>query len=280
MSRKQQLTSTAKQPKSLAAKETKDMDAKTTALTQIQREVQMIAPLLREPWPIDESSTSALQQQQELLERDVDSLEATLSFIPGRLEQSCMISAKEASSTYKKQSAFGRKIDLRTRFACGRCARCFYSYPGGPNRVQSAAARKEVAGKSISFENFCRNVLGVDSSVVKAEVFFSLLCDVCPAFLPVLIKNRDKFHWSLFVDHCMQAFKMWQSQFARLPCPPPSHLALAAPAADHGSNDSNDNNSHQQQSVGAFFYIFCILVCHSCLVFFDSFLAFGLLGFP
>lgn len=108
------------------------IDRKTVLLEQMRADAAKVASRLPTMW-LPASVQSEFQQQP----HDAETLSTTLAFIPG---QPCGFdSAVAASQVYIQQSAFGRKIDLRTRFACGRCARPFNSYAGGPSREHSSA---------------------------------------------------------------------------------------------------------------------------------------------
>ena len=193
-------------------------DRKAIALAEIGREVDAVVSQLASS--VGEQAVPVPHHHHDIaaeLKSNQSALANTLSFIPGQPQLSLLISFSNpqlASETYKAQAAFGRKIDLRARFACGRCARPFNSYPGGPSLVQSRAARRAVAGKNMEFTIFCREVLGVAHTVVRAEIYFSLLCDLYP---PLLHRATvDAFRWSSFVEHATESFDIWRQRLVQL----------------------------------------------------------------
>ena len=123
-----------KAPKELKAYQT---DKKAIVLATIRQDAQEIA--LRLPPFVADGVQHEFQERKD----DAKTLSATLSFIPGQ-QSDPFRGATEASKLYVQQSAFGRKIDLRARFACGRCARPFLSYPVVPHerRARRLGARQ------------------------------------------------------------------------------------------------------------------------------------------
>lgn len=167
------------------------MDKKTVVLDKIRQEATVIAARL---------SREETKYDTQVQPTDTQALSSILSFVPG--QEKDMTDATIACQIYRQQAVFGRKIDLRTRFALGRCARMFSIYPGGPTRVQAAEARRQAAGidTSIDFDSFCRDLLGVSDMVVRAEIYFSLLCDEFPSLLDALTRpeNYKLFSWAQF----------------------------------------------------------------------------------
>ncbi len=142
---------------------------------------------------------------------ETHNLQLTLSFVPGR--PPAAVAPAVAIQQYKAQSAFGRRIDLRTRFAAGCLARRFYAYEGGPSLSEAAAARQ-----GVNFETFCSQQLGVDAKVVRAEICFSLLCDMAPALLAALCTDRSRaelFSWADIASKSatyVAAWKQWMEE--------------------------------------------------------------------
>lgn len=176
------------------------IDKKAIDLAQIKSGAEVIV-----------SRLSTVPTDYKQIPTDGEMLSQTLLFVPGDAKDP-FANPLEASKMYVAQSSFSRKLDLRCRYALGRCARPFnpsWKEAGGPTRFNSVTARREVVGRDITFEKFCSEILHAAEKVVRAECLFSVLCDQFPPLLAALIESSEHFPWTLFVQHSGEAFQIW-----------------------------------------------------------------------
>ena len=102
-----------------------------------------------------------------------------------------------------------------------------------------------MAQRDIDFKQFCAQFLHVTAQVVRAEVYFSLLCDECPPLLAAVTQSDKLFSWTSFIDHTADAFRIWQSLLTqpRL-AQQPTDLVPVSEDADDDDYSSDEEGGH------------------------------------